>query len=150
MAQFKSLRFCISFFLSLLFFFFWLNSQADSFHMPAKALNKPRLYYPHTLKSSREERSSSSCRKSRGKPWLSHFWSCAYSWSNLSIQVGGTHCMVSGSWAHTCHRRGRAMWMTIAPGGDRPFLRRKTILCRKVTEVHYILKKAHKAKRFDR
>ena len=39
------------------FFFFFSLEFSGSFSMSAKAFNNPKVCYPHTLKSSREERS---------------------------------------------------------------------------------------------
>lgn len=60
--------------------------------MSAKAFNNPKVCYPHTLKSSREERTLSSMTHaggSREKPGRSRFCSCT------ALHVGGTHCLDS-------------------------------------------------------
>lgn len=94
------------------FYFSFLASQADSFHMPAKALSNPRLILSSHLEIFKRGQTiflNGLCRN-LGKAYL---WSCAHPWYNLSIQAGGIHWMALSSWTHPCHRQVWIMWMTM-------------------------------------
>ena len=96
-VQEVTVLYLFSLLLARCFFFFGLISRQTHFTCQQWPLATPGLYYPHTQKSSREERCSSSqlMQKSKGKLRLSHFWSCTHPWDNLSIQAGGTHWLTS-------------------------------------------------------
>lgn len=81
---------CIYFF----FFFFGLIFR-QTLHMPAVTLGNPRLILSSYLEIFEWGKTPWLMQKSRGKSWLSHFWTRAYPWRNLSIRADRTHWLAT-------------------------------------------------------
>ena len=75
---------------SIFFFFSFGLIFRQTLHMPAVTLSNPRLTLSSYLEIFKWGKTQWLMQKSRGKSWLSRFWTRAYSRSKLSIQADRT------------------------------------------------------------